>query len=212
MKKKKIFLIIFGVVLALVFLVTVFLFLRHRRSTEVMDEVGAATSAYALQTLANDFAGESRIDSYCGVKAGKGTKDPAEAMVKASTFLIDQEAIDKKVAEMLSGLESTADASGMTVDALLLEQGYDDVGAYESAAREEILAFVKNRLVIYTAASDLKVKITESEYEERLPAYAQKFGYASTEDFSYACAPGTIACEMLYDKTVETLTGEGGEP
>lgn len=169
------------------------------------DEMGEARPSYALDMLGTEFSGESRIDSFVGTNEAMGKADPVTYMIDHSMFLIDQEAIDEKVAERLSGAEMSANAEGISIAEYLLERGYDSVEAYESAVESEIVQFVKGRLCVYAAAEELGIEITEEEYQTLLPEYADKFGFEDAETFSYVCRPGSIASEMLYDKTVEAL-------
>lgn len=176
-----------------------------REYRESQDERGAAKPSYALDVLSEEFSGESRLDRFVGAQEARGQADPVAYMIQNSTFLIDQKEIEAKVAERLSGMESTAAAKGVSVSEYLWECGYGSAEAYEEAVKEEITQFVKGRICVYQAAKELGISIAEDEYETLLPNYAKKFGFSDAETFATVCQPGTIASEMLYDKTVEAL-------
>ena len=73
--------------------------------------------------------------------------------------------------------------------------------ALETTKFDEAVAAVESLI----AESGGYIEITEEEYQTLLPEYADKFGFEDAETFSYVCRPGSIASEMLYDKTVEAL-------
>ena len=141
-------------------------------------EVGRADAAYAQEVIKDGPGGGSRIDGYAGTKSAYGQSDPAAYLADHSTFLIDQDAVESYVSEQIAGLESTSFTTCF---------------------------YLKKRLCIYRAAKDLRLRISEDEYTRLLPSYAQNYGFDSAEAFSYVCLPGSIASEMLYDKTVDML-------
>jgi len=169
------------------------------------DETGQADAAYAQGVLKEGPGGGSKIDGYAGTKSAYGQSDPAGYLVNHSSFLVDQDAVESYVSEQIAGLESTSFTTGQGIEELLLEKGYDSLDEYRQDLMAETSLFIKKRLCIYHAAKDLKLCISEDEYTELLPSYAQKYGFDSADEFSYICLPATIASEMLYDKTVDVL-------
>ena len=140
------------------------------------------------------------------LKEVKRSKDPIDYLTKNSTYVLDEEAIEVYVESYITAAESTAQATGVTIEKLIVEDwGYESIDAYRAEAKELSLTFIKERLAVYQIAKDKKIKVTESDYKEQLADYARKFGYATTEEFEYACTPVSIANEMLYEKTLNTL-------
>lgn len=211
MKKKA---VIAAIVVAAVLVIAVVagLFLLPKGNKEdARDEKGEAKPSYAMDIIEEEFSGSSKIDSFVGASKAKGQADPVAYMIENSTFLLDQSSIEEQVADQLAGMESTANVQGVSVEEYLSDQGYDSVDAYTEKLTDDVTEFVKARMCVYEAARELGLSITEDEYEELLPEYASRYGYDDPDEFSYVCRPGTIACEMLYDKTVAALTGEQAE-
>ena len=206
--KKKVLIGVAAVVIVAAVVVSGFFFLQKKGNEDARDEKGEANPVYAMDTMANDFSGSSQIDTFASVKEAQAQEDPVAYMVDNSVFLFDQQAIDEKVAERLAGIEATANAQGVAVEDLLAEEGYESVDAYKEAVTNEVIDFIKGRMCVYKAAEELGISISSDEYETLLPEYAEKYGFEDTESFTYVCRPGTIACEMLYDKTVDALTGK----
>lgn len=203
MKKK----VLLGIAAVVVVVVVTGLFFQQRKSNEdVRDGRGEAKPSYAADTMASDFSGASKIDTFVSVKEAQSQADPVAYMVDNSVFLLDEQAIDEKVAERLSGMEASANTQGIAIEDLLSEAGYESVDAYKETVTNEVIEFVKSRMCVYKAAEELGLFISPDEYETLLPEYAEKYGFEDTESFEYVCRPGTIACEMLYDKTVDILT------
>ena len=211
MKKKA---VIAAIVVAAVLVIAVVagLFLLPKGNKEdARDEKGEAKPSYAMDIIEEEFSGSSKIDSFVGASKAKGQADPVAYMIENSTFLLDQSSIEVQVADQLAGMESTAYVQGVSAEEYLSDQGYDSVDAYTEKLTDDVTEFVKARMCVYEAARELGLSITEDEYEELLPEYASRYGYDDPDEFSYVCRPGTIACEMLYDKTVAALTGEQEE-
>lgn len=211
MKKKA---VIAAIVVAAVLVIAVvagFFLLPKGNQEDARDEKGEAKPSYAMDIIEEEFSGSSKIDSFVGASKAKGQADPVTYMIENSTFLLDQSSIEENVADQLAGMESTANVQGVSVDEYLSDQGYDSVDAYTEKLTDDVTEFVKARMCVYEAARELGLSITEDEYEELLPEYASRYGYDDPDEFSYVCRPGTIACEMLYDKTVAALTGEQAE-
>lgn len=161
-----------------------------------------------MDIVEEEFSGSSKIDSFVGASKAKGQTDPVAYMIENSTFLLDQSSIEELVADQLAGAESTANVQGVSVEEYLSDQGYDSVDSYTEKLTDDVTEFIKARMCVYEAAKELGISITEEEYKELLPEYASRYGYDDPDEFSYVCRPGTIACEMLYDKTVTALSGE----
>lgn len=201
MRTHKKWIVIGGIGIILVGVLVGKLFLGQKEK----DEVGRADAAYAQEVIKDGPGGGSRIDGYAGTKSAYGQSDPAAYLADHSTFLIDQDAVESYVSEQIAGLESTSFTTGQGIEELLLEKGYDSLDDYRQDLMEETSFYVKKRLCIYRAAKDLRLRISEDEYTKLLPSYAQNYGFDSAEAFSYVCLPGSIASEMLYDKTVDVL-------
>lgn len=93
-----------------------------------------------------------------------------------------------------------------SVEKLIVDTwGYESIDAYREEAKLLANTFIKERLVIYELAKDKKIKISTQEYEVQLGSYAINFGYATAEEFVYACMPVSIANEMLYDKVLNEI-------
>ena len=161
-----------------------------------------------MDIVEEEFSGSSKIDSFVGTSKAKGQTDPVAYMIENSTFLLDQSSIEELVVDQLAGAESTANVQGVSVEEYLSDQGYDSVDSYTEKLTDDVTEFIKARMCVYEAAKELGISITEEEYKELLPEYASRYGYDDPDEFSYVCRPGTIACEMLYDKTVTALSGE----
>ena len=177
-------------------------------AVDARDETGEAKPSYAMDIVEEEFSGSSKIDSFVGTSKAKGQTDPVAYMIENSTFLLDQSSIEELVADQLAGAESTANVQGVSVEEYLSDQGYDSVDSYTEKLTDDVTEFIKARMCVYEAAKELGISITEEEYKELLPEYASRYGYDDPDEFSYVCRPGTIACEMLYDKTVTALSGE----
>ena len=170
------------------------------------DEKGAATGASALESF-KDIAGESFVETLGDLKEAKKRGEPAKYLAENSVYILDDEAIEIYVESYITAAESTAQATGTTVEKLIVEEwGYESIDAYREEAKQLAHTFIKERLAVYEAAKSRGVKITESEYKEQLSVYAVKFGYATAVEFEYACTPASIANEMLYDKTLNELS------
>lgn len=169
------------------------------------EEVGAATGASALESF-KDIAGESFIETLGDIGDAKKGGTPVAYLAESSVYILDDEAIEIYVESYITAAESTAQATGTTVEKLIVEEwGYESIDAYREEAKELAHTFIKERLAVYEAAKEKNIKITEKEYESQLSVYALKFGYATAVEFEYACTPASIANEMLYDKTVNEL-------
>lgn len=185
-----------------------FFLLPKENKEDARDEKGEAKPSYAMDIVEEEFSGSSKIDSFVGASKAKGQTDPVAYMIENSTFLLDQSSIEELVADQLAGAESTANVQGVSVEEYLSDQGYDSVDSYTEKLTDDVTEFIKARMCVYEAAKELGISITEEEYKELLPEYASRYGYDDPDEFSYVCRPGTIACEMLYDKTVTVLSGE----
>ena len=169
---------------------------------KIFAERGASDGTVALLSF-QEIAGDSYVEVLADLKEVKRSKDPVDYLTKNSTYVLDEEAIEIYVESYITAAESTAQAAGVTIEGLIVEDwGYESIDAYRAEAKEMSLAFIKERLAVYQIAQDQKIKVTESDYKEQLDAYARKFGYATTEEFEYACTPVSIANEMLYEKVV----------
>ena len=132
----------------------------------------------------------------------------ANTIANSSRRVYDEVAIEKYAETYITGAESTAQAKNITTEQLIKDElGFNSIDDYRAEAKKEVESFVKKRLAVYEAAKKKHIKIGSGEYEELLPAYASNFGYNTEEEFEYACTPGSIANEMLYDKTTAKLKG-----
>ena len=166
---------------------------------------GTATGKSALISM-KELCGESRIEVLADLKEAAKAENPEEFLCGNSIYVLDEEALDKYAETCAAGAEATARANGVTTEQLILgEWGYESMEDYREKARAEAEDFVKKRLAIYEAARKMHIRIREKEYAALLPAYAARFGYNTTEEFTYACIPSSIAIEMLYDKTVSHI-------
>ena len=169
---------------------------------KIFAERGASDGTVALLSF-QEIAGDSYVEVLADLKEVKKSKDPIDYLTKNSTYVLDEEAIEVYVESYITAAESTAQATGVTIEKLIVEEwGYESIDAYRAEAKELSLTFIKERLAVYQIAKDKKIKVTESDYKEQLADYARKFGYATTEEFEYACTPVSIANEMLYEKVV----------
>lgn len=200
--KKKVFGLLLLLLLVALGIGCLFLFGRDNR---VDEQTGAADGQSALAAF-EDIAGESRIDSLADLQAAKDSPSPVAYLVENSVYVLDNAAIEVYAESYITAAESTAQAAGITVESLIVEEwGYDSVQAYRNEAMELTLSFIKKRLAVYGAAGEMGVGITQKEYEDKLNTYAVNFGYATAQEFTYACTPASIANEMLYDKTLDVL-------
>lgn len=201
-KRKKIwalFLLLFSLSLIIACLL---FFFRDNKNNESIGTVTGKSALIAFQ----DIAGESRIDSLADLKVAKENISPVTYLIENSVYILDEIAIEVYVESHITAAESTAQATEVTVETLVVDKwGYDSIDAYRSEVKELTIAFIKERLAVYKAADEMKVKITQKEYEKKLGTYAFNFGYATPQEFTYACRPISIANEMLYDKTLDVL-------
>lgn len=167
-------------------------------------EKGTADGKSALAAL-KEIAGESRVETLASFKEAKKSDDPEQFLADNSIYIMDEEAVERFAETYLTGAESTAQASGVTTEALIKEWGYESLDSYKEEAKAEALSFIKKRLAVYEAANKKHITISSGEYEKKLGTYATSFGYNTKEEFVYACEPASIANEMLYDKTVKNL-------
>lgn len=132
-----------------------------------------------------------------------------DSIITNSTYELDEDSIDEKINEIKVGIEDTALANGTTYEQLLMnEYGYDSEESFEETTKTQIENFIKLRLAVYTYAENNKINLTKKEYNEKLQEYATKFGYDDKSKFTEECDENTIACEMLYDKTLNLIKGE----
>lgn len=168
-------------------------------------EKGRADGRSALESF-KDIAGESYIESLASLKDAKESEDALKYITLNSMYVFDEHAIEVYVESYITAAESTAQATGTTVERLIVDEwGYESIEAYREEARELSLNFIKERLAVYEIAKNKGLKIREKEYKELLGTYAVNFGYATAAEFEYACTPASIANEMLYDKTLKEL-------
>ena len=196
--KGKIFLLI-GVLFVIGIVAGVFIANRNLIRTEV----GASSGEIALESF-KSVAGDSYVEKLPNLKDAKASGDVLKFLRENSTYVLDEEAIEIYVESYITAAESTAQATGVSLDELIVDTwGYESIDAYREAAKELTDTFIKERLAVYTIAMDKNIKISEDEYKESLNTYAINFGYATAEEFVYACMPVSIANEMLYDKVVQ---------
>ena len=196
--KGKIFLLI-GVLFVIGIVAGVFIANRNLIRTEV----GASSGEIALESF-KSVAGDSYVEKLPNLKDAKASGDVLKFLRENSTYVLDEEAIEIYVESYITAAESTAQATGVSLDELIVDTwGYESIDAYREAAKELTDTFIKERLAVYTIAKDKNIKISEDEYKESLNTYAINFGYATAEEFVYACMPVSIANEMLYDKVVQ---------
>ena len=170
-------------------------------------EVGKATGESALKSM-EDICGNSYVESLASLKEAGKQEAPEEYLAENSVYVLDEVAIEKYAETYITGAESTAQAKNITTEQLIKDElGFNSIDDYRAEAKKEVESFVKKRLAVYEAAKKKHIKIGSGENEELLPAYASNFGYNTEEEFEYACTPGSIANEMLYDKTTAKLKG-----
>ena len=170
---------------------------------QIRTEVGASSGEIALESF-KSVAGDSYVEKLPNLKDAKASGDVLKFLRENSTYVLDEEAIEIYVESYITAAESTAQATGVSLDELIVDTwGYESIDAYREAAKELTDTFIKERLAVYTIAKDKNIKISEDEYKESLNTYAINFGYATAEEFVYACMPVSIANEMLYDKVVQ---------
>ena len=175
---------------------------------KIQVEVGESNGEIALACF-KQVAGDSYVEEIASLKEAKETDNPLRYLTENSTYVLDEEAIEIYVESYITAAESTAQATGVSVEKLIVDTwGYESIDAYREEAKLLANTFIKERLVIYELAKDKKIKISTQEYEEQLGSYAINFGYATAEEFVYACMPVSIANEMLYDKVLENIVGK----
>lgn len=161
--------------------------------------------AQALERL-KETAGESFLIRLADISAARKAEEPLQYLVENSEFQLDEDAIDKRVREMLIGAETTADALGDEAESLIQEQwGYGGIEAYQEIQKERYQDFIQKRLAVYHTALERKITVDEKDYQRLLPAYAEKFGYEQEDILEAECDEDSLACEMLYDKVVSYL-------
>lgn len=166
---------------------------------------GSATGRYAVRVL-REMYGDSYVEELADIEKAAADPAPEVYLRENSAFVIDEGTIEEKVQEAVLGLESTAVQSQITVEQLLDEsREYESLDDYREQKRRQYVEFVKERLAVYEAAGDRHITVSTAEYRELLPEYAAAFGYADTEQFQQECDRDSIACEMLYDKTIRSL-------
>lgn len=169
------------------------------------DGKGSATGAYALRVL-KEMYGDSYVEQLADLEEAAKAPAPQAYLRERSSFVVDKDLIEEKVQESVLGAEASALSEGITVEQFLRERwGYEDLETYRNEKEQEYMEFLKERLAVYEAARDRHITISRSEYRELLPAYAAAFGYDDMEQFELECDRDSIACEMLYDKTIRSL-------
>lgn len=168
-------------------------------------EIGKADGKSALKNM-EAICGNSYVETLGDLKEAGKQVAPEEYLAENSTFVLDEAAIETYAETYITGAESSAQAKNMTTEQFVKEElGFDSIEDYRAEAKKEVENFVKQRLAVYEAAKKKNVKISTKDYDELLEAYASNFGYNTEEEFEYACTPGSIATEMLFDKTTARL-------
>lgn len=155
--------------------------------------------------------GNSSIESLAPLKGLNSMEHPVEYLVKNSIFIIDQAYVKEMANKECLAMESTAMANNISYANYVADK-YNGMtlDEYEKEVYDKYEQFVKERLVVYEVAKRKKIIISESEYNDLLFGYAEKFGYEDTASFEFECDTGSIAVEMLYDKTVAWLISRAG--
>lgn len=202
LKKEKVFHIVLIIAVIVVAFLAGFLISFGIKNLRNNPDVGASNGKQALESF-KDISGESYVEELADLKKAKESEDVLTFLTENSIYVFDEEAIEIYVESYITAAESTAQAKGISVDKLIVEEwGYESIDAYREEAKALAFGFIKERLAVYEIAKQKNFKVTGKEYKEQLSTYANKFGYATTAEFEYACTPASIANEMLYDKTL----------
>ena len=208
MNKKPVKKISFVVFIGIIFCFGILLGLFFMNRNQVNVQKGASDGKTALLCF-KEIAGDSYIEELASIKEAKKSENPLEYLVNNSIYVLDDEAIEIYVGSYLTAAESTSQARGISLESLIVgEWGYESIDDYKEESKEMALGFIKERLAIYEVAKSQGSKVNESEYQEKLGVYAARFGYATKEEFVYDCTPVSIANEMLYVKTLNSLEGK----
>lgn len=209
MKTKKSILIVAGIITALAVIAGA-AFLIHRNA-EPDEESRETTGEIALESL-KDVAGESRLLSLADLSDVASQESPETYIEENSEYEMDDDAIKEYVQNYLTALESTAADSNVTPTALVQEMGYEGIEEYEATVTGMVEDFVKQRLAVYTIAEQEKISLSKSQYESLVESYMAEYGYEDVETFEKECIPLSIANEMLFDVTLDRISGKTATP
>lgn len=185
------------------------IYLWNESSVSKTETVRTASYDAAMEVVAEGY-GNCALDSLASLDGLSSEQDPLEYLVENSVFIIDSEAVRKQSDSECLATETAAINAGTTYTSYVKENYDMSVDDYEDAMYDKYEDFIKERLAVYEVASEEGFKITESEYDDQLEEYAEKFGFDSVEDFEYMVDTESIAVEMLYDETVDWLYAESG--
>lgn len=198
-----------GCVAALALVGTGIYMYRQQFSNADTETVRTAGYDAAMETIAEGY-GSCSLDSLASLDGLSSEQDPLEYLVENSVFIIDSDAVRKQADSECLATETVAINSGTTYTSYVKENYDMSVDDYEDSMYAKYEEFIKERLAVYEVASEKGFEITESEYNDQLAEYAEKYGFDTVEDFEYMVDTESIAVEMLYDETVDWLYAEAG--
>ena len=106
-------------------------------------DVGASNGKQALESF-KDIAGESYVEELADLKKAKESEDVLTFLTENSIYVFDEEAIEIYVESYITAAESTAQAKGISVDKLIVEEwGYESIDAYREEAKALAIGFIK---------------------------------------------------------------------
>lgn len=129
--------------------------------------------------------------------------DMLDQVIANSTFTEDypQELYDACKEEVYAGYEASAEIFGMEVDEYLKDFcGYED-----QDIEEEILATIKQRLVIYSIALKEDLMVSDEEYTEYAESVAAEFGYTEVSELEEEYSKDEIWNSAVFDNVTALL-------
>lgn len=172
---------------------------KEPKTPELTDDFGAKIAGkesvdefktYVKETLEKEKA--EKLENSKKVNALQGAID------NATIIKYPDGAVEEQVAEIQEKYQVYASMQNITVDEYIQKSYGDTVQAYA----EDL---VKQELVLSAIQKQEKISISNSEYKEKLPAFAEKYSIMSEEAFEQNFGKETIKKAMLYDKTMDFL-------
>ena len=169
------------------------------KTPELTDEFVAKVSEKTTVDEFRDYVKETlESEKEAALENSKKIAALDTAISNATIISYPEGAVDDQIAEIQEKYQVYASMQNITVDQYIENNYGDTVQAYA----EEL---VKQELVLAAIQKQEKISISNSEYKEKLPEFAEKYSLMSAETFEENYGKETIKQAMLWDKTMDFL-------
>lgn len=166
---------------------------------ELNDEFVAKVSEYSTVDEYKEYIKEGLIaEKEASSENYAKAEVLAVVMENANVIKFPEGAVEKQIEEIGEKYNVYATLQEMTVDEYIQENFGDTVQAYA----EEL---VKQELVLEAIQKEEKLTLSDAEYKEKLPVFAELYSGMDAETFESNYGEETIKQAMLWDKSIEFL-------